>query len=192
MFSIWMNMSVRQFNGQEAIILKLFIFLWTAGKLIPVIVYFHGGGFSFFSASSPEYDSLCRQISCETRAVVISVNYRLAPEHKYPAAYDDSIDVLRFLDSDGIRSVDAVSNLELDFGNCFIAGDSAGGNIVHHVARRWAATTQDWKKVILDLCEMIYISFQFWFKLFCIQTACFAPLFSIEQFIFLYSYEFKT
>jgi acetyl esterase/lipase len=134
--------------------------LWIAGKLIPVIVYFHGGGFSFYSASSPAYDTLCRQISHETCAVVVSVNYRLAPEHKYPAAYDDNIEVLRFLDSDGIESVDAVSNLELDFGNCFLFGDSAGGNIVHHVARRWAASLQDWKKVILDLRE-IYVSFRY-------------------------------
>ncbi|KAF3327690.1 putative carboxylesterase 18 [Carex littledalei] len=59
------------------------------GRSIPVIVYFHGGGFSFFSASSPPYDALCRRISREICAVVVSVNYRLAPEHKYPAAYDD-------------------------------------------------------------------------------------------------------
>ncbi|KAJ4805367.1 alpha/beta-Hydrolases superfamily protein [Rhynchospora pubera] len=119
------------------------------GKLIPVIVLFHGGGFSFYSPSSKPYDTLCRRISRETSAVVVSVNYRLAPEHKYPAAYDDCTDVLKFLDSDGTRSIDALSNLELDFGNCFLAGDSAGGNIVHHVARRWAASTQNWKKIKL-------------------------------------------
>ncbi|KAJ3688597.1 hypothetical protein LUZ61_017761 [Rhynchospora tenuis] len=119
-------------------------------RLIPIIVFFHGGGFSFYSPSSKPYDTLCRRISRETSAVVVSVNYRLAPEHKYPAAYDDCTDVLRFLDSDGTGSIDALSNLELDFGNCFLAGDSAGGNIVHHVARRWAASTdQNWKKIKL-------------------------------------------
>lgn len=141
------------------------------GRPIPVIVYFHGGGFSFFSASSPPYDALCRRISREICAVVVSVNYRLAPEHKYPAAYDDGINVLRFLDSDRIGSIETVTDLQLDFGNCFVAGDSAGGNIVHHVARRWAATTRDWKKVILDLCEIILFLFHYIYGLYCSSYA---------------------
>ncbi|KAJ3688595.1 hypothetical protein LUZ61_017759 [Rhynchospora tenuis] len=119
------------------------------GRLMPVIVYFHGGWFSFFSASSCTYDTICRMISREACAVVVSVNYSLAPKNKFPVAYDDGIDVLRFLDSDQIRSIDILSNLELDFGSCFLAGDSSGGNIAHHVARRWALSTQNWKKVQL-------------------------------------------
>ena len=55
----------------------------------PVIVYFHGGGFTYFSAATRPYDALCRTICRETGAVVVSVSYRLAPEHRFPAAYDD-------------------------------------------------------------------------------------------------------
>ncbi|KAJ3669610.1 hypothetical protein LUZ60_011560 [Juncus effusus] len=119
------------------------------GNLKPVIVYFHGGGFSFFSPSSRRFDALCHSICREICAVVISVNYRLAPEHKCPAQYNDGIDILKFLDSGQIGSASSVASglKSLDLRNCFLAGDSAGGNIIHHVARQWASHLDDWKKI---------------------------------------------
>ncbi|KAJ3675498.1 hypothetical protein LUZ60_004540 [Juncus effusus] len=116
---------------------------------LPVIIHFHGGGFTFFSAATTPYDVLGRRFCSEIRAVVISVNYRLAPEHRYPAPYDDGIDVLRYLDSGRIHSESGgiLSGLDLDLESCFLTGDSAGGNIVHHVARRWAADIDSWQKV---------------------------------------------
>ncbi|KAK7380172.1 hypothetical protein VNO78_32643 [Psophocarpus tetragonolobus] len=98
---------------------------------IPVLVYFHGGAFAFFSASSVPYDALCRLYCRSLNAVVISVNYRLAPEHRYPSQYDDGFDVLKFLDENG-----AVLPYVADVTKCFLAGDSAGGNLAHHVAVR--------------------------------------------------------
>lgn len=98
---------------------------------LPLLVYFHGGGFSLFSASSAVYDGVCRSFSRSTPAVVVSVNYRLAPEHRYPSQYDDGFDVVKFLDEN-----DAVLPSVADVSKCFLAGDSAGANLAHHVAVR--------------------------------------------------------
>ncbi|XP_052163006.1 probable carboxylesterase 18 [Oryza glaberrima] len=103
----------------------------------PVVVYFHGGGFTLFSAASRAYDALCRTLCVAAAgAVVVSVDYRLAPEHRAPAAYDDGEAVLRYLGATGLP--DHVG--PVDVSTCFVVGDSAGGNIAHHVAQRWTAT----------------------------------------------------
>ncbi|CAN6169010.1 unnamed protein product [Urochloa humidicola] len=107
-----------------------------AAPALPVVVYFHGGGFALLSAASAPYDGMCRRLCRELGAVVVSVNYRLAPEHRHPAAYDDGVDVLRHLASNGLPDDLAVP---VDLSRCFLAGDSAGGNIAHHVAQRWTA-----------------------------------------------------
>uniref|UniRef100_A0A0E0R674 Alpha/beta hydrolase fold-3 domain-containing protein n=1 Tax=Oryza rufipogon TaxID=4529 RepID=A0A0E0R674_ORYRU len=65
---------------------------------LPVIVFFHGGGFAFLSAASAAYDAACRRIARYASAAVLSVDYRRAPEHRCPAAYDDGIAALRYLD----------------------------------------------------------------------------------------------
>ncbi|KAJ4713881.1 Alpha/beta hydrolase-3 [Melia azedarach] len=98
---------------------------------MPVIVYFHGGGFTTMYADSSNYDSLCRRFAAELNAVIISVNYRLAPEHKYPCQYEDGFDVLKFIENNpNFEGFPTNANMK----NCFIGGDSAGGNIAHHVA----------------------------------------------------------
>lgn len=104
----------------------------------PVVVYFHGGGFALFSSSIRYFDALCRRL-CRGlgAAAVVSVNYRLAPEHKFPAAYDDAMDTLLFLAAHN-GAIPNAGPLQLDLSNCFLAGESAGGNIIHHVANRWA------------------------------------------------------
>lgn len=78
------------------------------------------------------YDAVCRRFAREVSAVVVSVNYRLAPEHRYPAQYDDGFDVLEFLD----KEKDRILPPNADLSRCFLAGDSAGGNLAHHVAVR--------------------------------------------------------
>lgn len=114
---------------------------------LPLVVYFHGGGFAFASPHLVSYDDWGRRMCSGLRAVIASVNYRRSPEHRCPAPYDDGVDVLKFLDSGGLGSIDILSGLDVDLGSCFLAGDTAGGNIVHHVARRWAATVDSWEKV---------------------------------------------
>lgn len=98
---------------------------------LPVIVFFHGGGFVYLSPDVKVYDEVCRRFARTLPAVVVSVNYRLAPEHPHPAQYDDGFDVLRFLDEQR-----QILPERADLSQCFLAGDSAGGNLAHHVTLR--------------------------------------------------------
>ncbi|KAJ1262864.1 hypothetical protein BS78_09G141400 [Paspalum vaginatum] len=96
----------------------------------PVILFFHGGSFAHSVPSTAIYDNLCRVFARLTNGgVVVSVNYRRAPEHRYPCAYDDGWAALNWATSQPfLRSgPDARARL-------FLAGDSSGGNIAHHVA----------------------------------------------------------
>lgn len=102
-----------------------------AGASLPIVVFFHGGGFVFLSAASRIYDDVCRRLARELGAVVVSVDYRLAPEHRFPAAYDDAAAALRWLDGDPTCAGFAPA---ADPSRVFLAGDSAGANIVHHLA----------------------------------------------------------
>ncbi|MBA0609435.1 hypothetical protein Godav_021484 [Gossypium davidsonii] len=108
----------------------------TAGKMfIPIVVYFHGGGFAYMAANSMSYDDLCKRLAREIPAVVVSVNYRLSPEHRYPSQYEDGFDVLKFIDNPDFEGFSAFGNTDTSSNKAFfIAGDSAGGNLAHHVA----------------------------------------------------------
>ncbi|KAL6841783.1 hypothetical protein ACP4OV_028295 [Aristida adscensionis] len=107
------------------------------GAPLPVVVYFHGGGFVLFSAASRPYDALCRRLCRGLGAVVVSVDYRLAPAHRFPAAYEDGVAALRYLAAGDLPA--EAFPVPVDLTRCFLAGDSAGGNITHHVAQRWAS-----------------------------------------------------
>jgi len=82
------------------------------------VVYFHGGGFIVGGLES--HDDVCAEIAAATRCQVISVDYRLCPEHIHPAAYDDSL---------------AAARAALVEGPVILAGDSAGGNLAAAVAQ---------------------------------------------------------
>ncbi|KAG6599119.1 putative carboxylesterase 18, partial [Cucurbita argyrosperma subsp. sororia] len=103
----------------------------STSESLPLIVYFHGGGFVYMAPDSKLYDDFCQSLAREIHAVVISVNYRLAPENKWPCQYEDSFDVLKFIDGDGSSLEGLPANVDLK--RCFVAGDSAGGNIAHHM-----------------------------------------------------------
>nr|WIV69117.1 PUCXE40 protein [Pyrus ussuriensis] len=109
---------------------------------LPVVVFFHGGGFTFLSPASFVYDVVCRKFARKIPAVVVSVDYRLCPEHRYPSQYDDGFDVLTFLDQN-----DDVLPKNADRSRVFFAGDSAGANLAHHVAVR-AAREKDRFRVV--------------------------------------------
>ncbi|KAJ6364625.1 hypothetical protein OIU76_029563 [Salix suchowensis] len=100
---------------------------------LPVLIFFHGGGFSFLSAASSTYDAVCSRFARRFPAIVLSVNYRLTPEHRFPCQYDDGFDVLRFLDN---NRANGSLPPNADLSKCFLAGDSAGANLAHHVAVR--------------------------------------------------------
>lgn len=102
-------------------------------KIVPVIVFFHGGSFTHSSANSAIYDTFCRRIAGTCKAVVVSVNYRRSPEHRYPSAYDDGWAALKWVKSRTWLQSGKDSKVHV-----FLAGDSSGGNIAHHVAVRAA------------------------------------------------------
>ncbi|KAF5194724.1 Gibberellin receptor gid1c [Thalictrum thalictroides] len=110
---------------------------------LPVLVFFHGGGFTWFSPDVKPYDAMCRQFAQRIPAIVVSVNYRLTPEYHFPAQYDDGFDTLKFLDQKFFDSFPTNANLS----QCFLAGDSAGGNIAHHVARRFAEAEREFSNI---------------------------------------------
>lgn len=113
---------------------RIFVPTDHSSEILPVIAFFHGGGFVYLSPDTKSYDAVCRRFARKVPAIVVSVNYRLAPEHKYPAQYDDCFDVVKFLDEDSDRRKFLPENADLS--SCFLAGDSAGANIAHHVAKR--------------------------------------------------------
>lgn len=83
------------------------------------------------SPSSIPYHILCRLFCRSFPAIVVSVNYRLTPEHRFPSQYEDGLEILKFLD----KKSDVLGKYA-DITKCFLAGDSAGGNLIHHVAVR--------------------------------------------------------
>lgn len=104
---------------------------------LPLIVYFHGGGFCVASASWSCYHEFLAKLSARSRCLVMSVNYRLAPENPLPAAYEDGVNAIIWLKK--VRNDNLWAKL-CDFGRIFLAGDSAGANISHQVAARLEAT----------------------------------------------------
>ncbi|MEU6112301.1 alpha/beta hydrolase [Streptomyces albidoflavus] len=86
----------------------------------PVVVFFHGGGFVLCDLET--HDGLCRALAAGTGAVVVSVAYRLAPEHPAPAAVEDAYAALRWAADPGSRHGG-------DHGRVAVAGDSAGANL---------------------------------------------------------------
>src|SRR5580698_5547543 len=97
------------------------------GGLRPALVYFHGGGFVFGNIET--HDAVCRALAKESGAVVISVDYRLAPENKFPAAVDDSHAATLWVAANAAR-------LGVDSHRIAVGGDSAGGNLATVVAIR--------------------------------------------------------
>lgn len=89
-------------------------------RLLPTILYFHGGGWVMGSLEG--YDRVCRYISSRTGCAVVAVDYRLAPEHKFPAAIEDAVASYRWL-------AENAADLGTDPARIVLAGDSAGGNI---------------------------------------------------------------
>lgn len=87
-----------------------------------------------FSAATEICHNFCLNIAAELPAVVVSVEYRLAPEHRLPAAYDDAIEALHWIKTCREEWIEKYA----DFSTCFFMGTSAGGNIAYNVGHRAA------------------------------------------------------
>jgi acetyl esterase len=86
----------------------------------PALVYYHGGGFTVGSIDT--HDALCRMFARDGQCVVLSVDYRLAPEHKFPTAVNDAFDALNWLYANAAL-------YGVDVGRIAVGGDSAGGTL---------------------------------------------------------------
>jgi len=87
---------------------------------LPGLVYLHGGGWTMGDLDT--HDVLCRSLCLQADIVVVSVDYRMGPEHKFPAAYDDTVAAFNW-------TVAHAASLGIDASSIAIGGDSAGGNL---------------------------------------------------------------
>ncbi|XP_011070822.1 probable carboxylesterase 6 [Sesamum indicum] len=101
---------------------------------LPLMVYFHGGGFCVGSASWSCYHEFLAKLASRLSCAVVSVNYRLAPENPLPAAYDDGVKALVWLTQQNFVPSNDWWTSKCDFSSIFLAGDSAGANIAYNVA----------------------------------------------------------
>ncbi len=92
------------------------------------VIYFHGGGFVFGGLES--HDDICADICAKTGFDVFSVGYRLAPEHKYPAMFEDAIFAVRYL-------------MALNSSKFLLCGDSSGGNLAASVVHTFCGKTKN-------------------------------------------------
>ncbi|KAB8110829.1 hypothetical protein EE612_048270 [Oryza sativa] len=99
------------------------------GKKLPILLFFHAGYFVVGSASWPPVHRYTNSVVASARVVAVSVNYRLAPEHLLPAAYDDSWAALSW----AVSGADPWLSAHGDTGRVFLSGASAGGNIAHNM-----------------------------------------------------------
>ncbi|CAH2050670.1 unnamed protein product [Thlaspi arvense] len=113
---------------------RLFLPKATSTQKLPLLVYYHGGGFCIESAFSAVHHLYLNRLAAASGALAVSVEYRRAPEHPLPTAYDDCWEALRWVAEPTQR--DPWLGEHGDFGRIFIGGDSAGANIVHNILMR--------------------------------------------------------
>ncbi|MBE4908953.1 alpha/beta hydrolase [Bacillus luteolus] len=116
-------------NGEKDDI-KIRVYSPKDNEILPALIYFHGGGWVLGNLES--HDSLCRAIANSAECVVISVDYSLAPEHKFPVAVYDAFHATKWV-------YDNAEALKVDPARLAVGGDSAGGNLaaaVTHLAKK--------------------------------------------------------
>ncbi|KAL2900887.1 putative carboxylesterase 15 [Bienertia sinuspersici] len=118
---------------------------------MPILYYLHGGGFCLGSRTWPNCHNCCLCLCSQLQAFVVAPDYRLAPEHRLPAAIEDGLNAVKWLQlqakkKDKSNHSPACSKLlehGVDFEKVFIMGDSSGGNIAHHLAVRFGSRSPE-------------------------------------------------
>lgn len=116
---------------------------------LPIVVYFHGGGFCVGSPSDREIHSYCCRMSVVTRSIWVSLAYRLAPENRLPVGCEDCIEAIAWLNRIARREIESPwLSRHGDLECCFLAGESAGAHMVHQVALFYGRGRQGPVKII--------------------------------------------
>ncbi|KAM7529896.1 hypothetical protein LguiB_033306 [Lonicera macranthoides] len=111
----------------------------TSDATLPIIYFLHGGGFCVGSCQWPNFHNCCLRLSSALHALVVAPDYRLAPESRLPAAMEDSLCAMKWLQYQALSKNSCDTWLQggvVDFHRVFILGDSSGGNMAHHLAVR--------------------------------------------------------
>ncbi|KAF8755810.1 hypothetical protein HU200_011282 [Digitaria exilis] len=124
----------------------------SARRRLPIVVQLHGGGFATGSSSAAANDAFCRRVAKLCDAIVVAVGYRLAPESRYPAAFEDGVKVLKWIakqanlalmskvgggvDTFGASTVEPWIAAHGDPARCVLLGASCGANIADYVTRK--------------------------------------------------------
>jgi acetyl esterase/lipase len=115
----------------------------------PVVVYFHGGGYVAMNLDT--HDKLCKQLCVGIGAVVVSVDYRLSPETRYPGPVDDCVAAWRWVAKNA-------SEISGDASRMVAGGDSAGGNATAAVTLKLIAAGEKLPRALLLLCPWLEMS----------------------------------
>ncbi|KAJ4716353.1 Alpha/beta hydrolase-3 [Melia azedarach] len=119
------------------------------GQKLPLLVHYHGGGFCLGSPLDTITRDFLTYFVTQANIIAISIDYRLAPEHPLPIAYDDSWAGLQWVASHSNGTgPEPWLNEHADFGRVFLAGESAGANIAHYVAVQAGASRLAGLKII--------------------------------------------
>lgn len=117
---------------------------------LPILVYFHGGGFCLESAFSEINHKYLNLLVSEANVLAVSVEYRLAPEHPLPTAYEDCWEAVQWVVSNNNKEPWIINHGNLD--KLYIGGDSSGGNIVHNIGMKAGQNHQEVKILGGFLC----------------------------------------
>ncbi|XP_023747585.1 probable carboxylesterase 2 [Lactuca sativa] len=130
----------------------------TPTKKLPLLIYIHGGGFIIDTAASPLYHDFLNLIAAESNVVIVSVDYRTAPEYPVPTCFNDSWEAIKWVAG---NCPEPWLNDYADRENVFFAGDSAGANIAHQMAIRVGLENPC---LSINLCGIILLHPYFWGK----------------------------
>lgn len=132
---------------------------------LPLVLFFHGGAFLFGSPAWAHIHHFCADMAKRAPAIWVSASYRLAPEHRLPAAFDDGFAALQWLHSQALLQGEGKEELvdawlaRADFSKCFLAGESAGSIIVHYVAMRAMEKPMSWAPLHIHGLILIHTGF---------------------------------
>lgn len=123
-------------NEKTGLAVRLFVPDFTnstaSEEKLPILIYIHGGAFVIESAFSRMYQGYLKALVVKGNLVIVSIDYRLAPEHPLPVAYEDSYEAVKWVVANAESGPEKYLSEHGDLSRIFVAGDSAGGNIAHN------------------------------------------------------------